>query len=212
MCWLTTALSISVVGSAHGRADPGRHTLFRRELVRRTTSSNAEQYPARLIDDTYNLAFVFDDSLDSGTTATSDKQIIVSAAMSSGNALAIATAINNAGISNTQSSDGDGGANMSSVASATAVGKVAASLRSMTAPKSTSAGDGNTLSTGALVQPLSIPSSGAQKTLMTPTLAPLRSLSDATMFGKSPSCHASDDSFTVAGTGSAPLQTTSTLN
>ena len=114
-------------------------------------------------DDTYNLAFVFDDKPDSGTTATSDKQINVSAAMSSGNASAIATAINNA-ISN-NASDGDGGANMSSVASATAVGKVV-TLTVNDGTKVEILRDGNTLSTGAgkvTVNPVT--SGGAQKTL-----------------------------------------------
>ena len=57
-------------------------------------------------DDTYNLAFIFDEAPDSGTTATTDKQINVSAAMAAGDASAIALAINNAITGN--QADGDG--------------------------------------------------------------------------------------------------------
>ena len=154
-------------------------------------------------DDTYNLAFVFDDKPDSGTTATSDKQINVSAAMSSGNASAIATAINNA-ISN-NASDGDGGANISSVASATAVGKVV-TLTVNDGTKVEILRDGNTLSTGAgkvTVNPVT--SGGAQKTLDDAYVSPGYELvrDGNNVSARVQAAGVSDDSFTVAGTGSA---------
>ena len=73
-------------------------------------------------DDTYNLKLVFDNKPDSGTTAATDKEITVSAARSAGDAAAIATAINNALAAN--AADGDGGANLSNAATATAAGGV----------------------------------------------------------------------------------------
>ncbi len=73
-------------------------------------------------DETYNLRFVFDDKPDSGATAATDKEITVSAARASGDASAIATAINNALAANQTA--GDGGSDLSSVAAATAAGGV----------------------------------------------------------------------------------------
>ena len=70
-------------------------------------------------DDTYNLSFVFDDKPDSGPTATDEKQIDISAAISGGDATAIATAINEAISENVTS-----GASMSGVATASVSGNV----------------------------------------------------------------------------------------
>ena len=114
-------------------------------------------------DDTYNLAFIFDDAPDSGTTAATDKQLNVSAAMSGNNASAIAVAINNA-ISGNQT-DGDGGADMSATAVATVSGNVV-TLKVTDGTKVEILRDGDTLSTGAgtvTVDPVTM--GGASKTL-----------------------------------------------
>ena len=72
-------------------------------------------------DDIYRLKFVFDDTPDSGSTASIDKEIgIGNVVVSGGNAQAVADAINDALANN--STDGDGGANLNGVASAVAVG------------------------------------------------------------------------------------------
>ena len=114
-------------------------------------------------DDIYNLAFIFDEAPDSGTTATTDKQINVSAAMAAGDASAIAVAINNA-ISGNQA-DGDGGADMSATAVATVSGNVV-TLKVTDGTKVEILRDGNTLSTGAgtvTIDPVT--TGGASKTL-----------------------------------------------
>ena len=70
-------------------------------------------------DDTYNLSFVFDDKPNSGPRRQTNKQIDISAAISGGDATAIATAINEAIAENVTS-----GANMSGVATASVSGNV----------------------------------------------------------------------------------------
>ena len=72
-------------------------------------------------DDSYNLTFELDDKRNFGATEATDKSFSISNAVMSGNdATAIATAINNAISANLS----DGGADLSGVASANAVGNV----------------------------------------------------------------------------------------
>ena len=114
-------------------------------------------------DDTYNLRFVFDEKPDNGVTAATDRDIKVSAAMSAGDATAIATAINNALAAN--AADGDGGADLSGAATATSVGGVV----TLTIEDGTGVEifrDGNTISTGSgtvTINPVTM--GGSQKTL-----------------------------------------------
>jgi flagellar hook-associated protein 1 FlgK len=153
-------------------------------------------------DDTYNLAFIFDDKPDSGTTATTDKQINVSAAMSGGNASAIAVAINDA-ISNNVT-DGDGGANISAAAVATVSGNVV-TLKITDGTKVEILRDGNTLSTGdgkVTVNPVTM--GGASKTLDDAYVSPgyelVRQGDNVSAIVQDKSLL--DKSFTVDGTGS----------
>ena len=113
--------------------------------------------------DTYNLEFIFDGKPDAGTTKSTDKQLNISAAMAAGDASAIATAINTA-ISN-NATDGDGGANMAGIATATASGNVV-TLTVNDGKKVEILRDGDTLSTGAgtvTIEPVTM--GGASKTL-----------------------------------------------
>lgn len=72
-------------------------------------------------DDVYRLKLVFDDVVDSGGTATTDKEIdINNILVSAGNAQTIADAINSAIAGN--ATDGDGGADLTGVATAVASG------------------------------------------------------------------------------------------
>ena len=73
-------------------------------------------------DDTYNLNFVFDEKPNRGSTAATDKEISISAAMAGNDATAIANAINTA-IANNASETG-GGSSLAGIASATASGNV----------------------------------------------------------------------------------------
>ncbi len=153
-------------------------------------------------DDTYNLAFIFDDAPDSGTTATTDKQINVSAAMASGDASAIALAINNAITGN--QADGDGGADLSATAAATVAGNVV-TLTVTDGTKVEILRDGNTLSTGAgkvTIDPVTM--DGTAKTLDDAYVSPGYEL---VRDGRHISAIVQDssildDSFVVDGTGS----------
>ena len=153
-------------------------------------------------DDTYNLAFIFDEAPDSGTTATTDKQINVSAAMASGDASAIALAINNA-ISGNQA-DGDGGADLSATAVATVSGNVV-TLTVNDGTKVEILRDGDTLSTGAgkvTIDPVTM--DGTAKTLDDAYVSPGYEL---VRDGRHISAIVQDssildDSFVVDGTGS----------
>ena len=97
-------------------------------------------------DDTYNLGFIFDEKPNSGSTVATDKEISISAAMSGGDASAIASAINNAIAAN--ASEAGGGASLSGIASASASGSVV--TLTVTDGKSVEVlRSGSTLSTGS---------------------------------------------------------------
>ena len=152
--------------------------------------------------DTYNLQLIFDDKPDSGTTKSTDKQLNVSAAMAAGDASAIATAINTA-ISN-NATDGDGGANMAGIATATASGNVV-TLTVNDGKKVEILRDGNTLSTGAgKVTVNAVTMGGATKILDDAYVSPgyelVREGSNVSAIVQASGV--SDDSFTVNGTGS----------
>ncbi|MEX0503733.1 flagellar basal body rod C-terminal domain-containing protein [Alphaproteobacteria bacterium LSUCC0719] len=175
-------------------------------LVVEGTGSSSQENTITLTfseDDTYNLAFIFDDKPDSGTTATTDKQINISAAMSGGNASDIADAINNA-ISNNVT-DGDGGANISATAVATVSGNVV-TLKITDGTKVEILRDGNTLSTGdgrVAITPVTM--SGASKTLDDAYVSPgyelVRQGDEISAIVQDKSLL--DKRFTVDGTGSA---------
>lgn len=97
-------------------------------------------------DDTYNLGFIFDNKPNSGSGAATDKEISISAAMSGGDASAIASAINTAIAAN--ASEAGGGASLSGIASASAAGSVV--TLTVTDGKSVEVlRSGSTLSTGS---------------------------------------------------------------
>jgi flagellar hook-associated protein 1 FlgK len=121
-------------------------------------------------DDTYNLGFVFDNKPDSGSTAVTDKEFSISAAMSGSDATAIANAINTAIAAN--ASDGDGGSSLSGIASASANGNVV----TLTVTDGTSlevSRSGSTLSTGSgTVTVTPVTTGAAAKTLNEPYASP----------------------------------------
>ena len=103
-------------------------------------------------DDTYNLGFIFDNKPNSGSGAATDKEISISAAMSGGDASAIASAINAAIAAN--ASEAGGGASLSGIASASASGSVVTltvtdgkSLEVLRSGSSLSAGSGTVVVT-----------------------------------------------------------------
>jgi flagellar hook-associated protein FlgK len=103
-------------------------------------------------DDTYNLGFIFDEKPNSGSSAAADKEISISAAMSGGDASAIAAAINTAIAAN--ASEAGGGASLSGIASASANGSVVTltvtdgkSVEILRSGSTLSAGDGTVVVT-----------------------------------------------------------------
>ena len=153
-------------------------------------------------DDTYNLAFIFDEAPDSGTTASTDKQINVSAAMAAGDASAIALAINNAITGN--QADGDGGADLSASSVATVSGNVV-TLTVTDGTKVEILRDGDTLSTGAgtvTIDPVTM--DGTAKTLDDAYVSPGYELvrDGRHISAVVQDSSVLDDSFVVDGTGS----------
>ena len=121
-------------------------------------------------DDTYNLGFILDNKPNSGSTAATDKEFNISAAMNGNDATAIANAINTAIAAN--ASESGGGSSLSGVVSASPNGNVV----TLTVTDGTSfevSRSGSTLSTGSgTVTVTPVTSGAAAKTLTEPYASP----------------------------------------